>query len=224
MKTFFSQLAFVYFRTFKNILIENKWFFLGICDWIILGVLLQMWFSQFELTLAINSIHNGFRDLLFKYLTFAGDGLFALALLIFIFIWNRKYLFSALLCFYIPSLITQLFKHFIFSDEFRPAILMKDFSQLHYVDGEYINILNSFPSGHATDAFAIATFFSIVVKNKKWQPLFLILAVLVAISRVYLLQHFFRDVFAGSVIGVLTGTFIFAAFRLFFQKKDITDF
>jgi len=62
----------------------------------------------------------------------------------------------------------------------------------------------SFPSGHAT--LVMAKFF--YVKNfiaKKAMPLFLIVVVLVAISRIYLGLHFLSDVIAGLVLGAVLG-------------------
>jgi membrane-associated phospholipid phosphatase len=42
--------------------------------------------------------------------------------------------------------------------------------------------------------------------------LFLFLALLVGISRVYLLQHFFRDVYAGSMVGVVISSVFYLTF------------
>ncbi|MEJ7660925.1 MAG: phosphatase PAP2 family protein [Hymenobacter sp.] len=40
-----------------------------------------------------------------------------------------------------------------------------------------------------------------LVKDKRWGYVFLLLAALAAYSRVYLAQHFVEDVFAGSILG-----------------------
>ena len=69
----------------------------------------------------------------------------------------------------------------------------------------------SFPSGHSTTAFALFFIFGFFVKNKKWQILFFILALSTAISRMYLLQHFFIDVYFGSILGVLIATIVFVS-------------
>ncbi|MDE2483821.1 MAG: phosphatase PAP2 family protein [candidate division NC10 bacterium] len=61
----------------------------------------------------------------------------------------------------------------------------------------------SFPSGHSVTAFALAFVLSRVYP--RYALLFYGLAVLVAISRVYLAKHFPSDVVAGAAIGILAG-------------------
>ena len=58
----------------------------------------------------------------------------------------------------------------------------------------------SFPSGHASASFAAAT--SLFCGHKKLGAAALVLAVLIAFSRMYLFVHFPTDILAGMVIGV----------------------
>ncbi len=62
---------------------------------------------------------------------------------------------------------------------------------------------SSFPSGHATVAFACATVLALAVPRLRW-PLFA-LAALIAFSRVYVGVHYPLDVLAGAALGVLLG-------------------
>lgn len=64
----------------------------------------------------------------------------------------------------------------------------------------------SLPSGHTMSAFALAVFlvYLLPLRRMWWMPAFA-LAILVGISRMYLVLHFLRDVVMGSVIGVLLG-------------------
>lgn len=59
----------------------------------------------------------------------------------------------------------------------------------------------SFPSDHATLAFAIA--FMLLLKKDRFARLFLALAALVAVSRVYAGIHYMGDVVGGLAIGGL---------------------
>lgn len=61
----------------------------------------------------------------------------------------------------------------------------------------------SFPSGHSVTAFALA--FVLARAYPRYAVLFYGLAVLVALSRVYLVKHFPSDVVAGAAIGILAG-------------------
>ena len=73
-------------------------------------------------------------------------------------------------------------------------------------DGEHKRSNASFPSSHAANIFALA-----VVLGRRWRravPLFLAVAVLVGISRVYLNRHWTSDVLAGAAIGVATALLV----------------
>ncbi|HEX9284464.1 MAG TPA: phosphatase PAP2 family protein, partial [Nitrospirales bacterium] len=71
--------------------------------------------------------------------------------------------------------------------------------------------MDSFPSGHAINAFGAATVVAWFVPVLR-VPLFLI-AGLVGLSRVVRGSHFPTDVFAGAVLGVLIGSLAAAGFK-----------
>lgn len=60
----------------------------------------------------------------------------------------------------------------------------------------------SFPSGHATVAFAIAGTVICCIAERPWRVVALAAAVLTAVARVYLGVHFPLDVLAGSILGL----------------------
>jgi len=64
----------------------------------------------------------------------------------------------------------------------------------------------SFPSGHATFLFAIASI--VYFYNKKWGWLFLIFSFLAGAARVFVGVHYPLDVLAGAVIGIFSGWLI----------------
>ncbi|OGK18119.1 hypothetical protein A3D80_02090 [Candidatus Roizmanbacteria bacterium RIFCSPHIGHO2_02_FULL_40_13b] len=64
----------------------------------------------------------------------------------------------------------------------------------------------SFPSGHAT--FAFAAVYILAHYDPKRAKLFYIIACLIAFSRVYLGFHYVGDVLTGGLIGIGTGIFV----------------
>ena len=69
---------------------------------------------------------------------------------------------------------------------------------------------NSFPSGHATDAFVSGVFLYLLLKQTKYTHyrfLPLIYAFLIAVSRVFVSAHYPSDVAAGMFIGILGAWF-----------------
>jgi undecaprenyl-diphosphatase len=91
-------------------------------------------------------------------------------------------------------------------DRDRPAVANPSFEPAVATPGSA-----SFPSGHATTAFAAAALVG------AFHPRFRIplygVATLVALSRVYLGVHFWLDVVAGSALGIAIGLAIAAAAR-----------
>ena len=61
----------------------------------------------------------------------------------------------------------------------------------------------SFPSGHATFFFAMAT--ALYLYNKKWGIGFFLATILITVSRVIAGVHYPSDILGGAVIGILVG-------------------
>lgn len=64
----------------------------------------------------------------------------------------------------------------------------------------------SFPSGHATTAFALGMVLTIFWR--RYWPFFIFLASLIAASRVIITAHFLSDVVAGAYLGLFSVIFI----------------
>ena len=62
----------------------------------------------------------------------------------------------------------------------------------------------SFPSGHTAAAFAATSALFFAGEKKLWKPA-LILAVLIAFSRLYLYVHYPTDILGGMIIGTACG-------------------
>ncbi len=63
-------------------------------------------------------------------------------------------------------------------------------------------LTSSFPSGHATSAVSAAMMLS---EDDEWWPLYVVLAAIVASSRIHVRIHHASDVAAGLAVGVVLG-------------------
>lgn len=116
--------------------------------------------------------------------------------------WARQFLALSSFIFLgvgIPSLIATLLKRII--GRARPvewtAEAPLSFTPLNWDAYSY----QSFPSGHATTAFALALTVAFLWPRTFWPMLGF--AALVAISRIVLGQHYITDITAGAVLGTL---------------------
>ena len=75
------------------------------------------------------------------------------------------------------------------------------FSQLVYVffrkGGQF-----GFVSAHAANTFAVATFTSLLFRNRKYTMFIFLWAILISYSRIYLGVHYPGDVVCGAILGV----------------------
>lgn len=187
----------------KVIFRNNSIFLIPYLIFIFLGGVLLFANSKADTHLEFNTFHSTFFDFFFYYITFLGDGVAALLVVVMLMAVKFRYAFIVGISNIIASLITQLLKHTLFEDMVRPRKFFEGIHDLYLVPGVENYLYNSFPSGHSTCAFALYFALSIIVENKILKSLFFATALLVGISRVYLSQHFFEDIYAGSIIGVL---------------------
>lgn len=80
----------------------------------------------------------------------------------------------------------------------RPYEIIKEITILTHQPGDH-----SFPSGHSAGSFACAWAFFRAFNKKKWGVAVLVLAALVALSRLYVGVHYPTDVLGGIVIGII---------------------
>ena len=69
----------------------------------------------------------------------------------------------------------------------------------------------SFPSGHTTTSVAAALALGAVLP--RWRPLFLLAALLIALSRIVLDVHYLSDVVAGALLGAMVAFLILTPLR-----------
>jgi membrane-associated phospholipid phosphatase len=184
-------------------------FFWGVFVFWMTGFVLVLNTNQLELHKHLNGFNNSFFDVVVPYATYLGDGIFAILLVVILYFVQKKYSLILLLSFLISSGIAQFLKHVVFPNVMRPIHYFQNDVCFHLVKGVVMHSQNSFPSGHATTCFAIFTTLVLFWKeNLRLQAIFAICAILFALTRVYLSQHFLEDVLAGSFIGTFTALLI----------------
>ena len=165
--------------------------------------LLSLFIEKGQDVLWINGHHSDVTDFFFTRITNLGDGWIFLPLtLILLFIRFQYAIMSAVIAL-LHGLIVSLFKRLLFPDALRPKSLI-DNDLLHFVPGVDVHSVHSFPSGHTATIFCAALFIALLWRNRFLSILFIMLALLVAYSRIYLLQHFLIDVAAGAEVGCFT--------------------
>ncbi len=91
-------------------------------------------------------------------------------------------------------------------ERLRPANLENPISVLvHIVDG-YRGGRYSFPSCHAANSFALASFVWMMIRKPRTRAFILIWALITCYSRIYLGVHYPGDLIVGGMIGIIVGT------------------
>jgi membrane-associated phospholipid phosphatase len=192
------------------ILNRNKLYFLSFSMFFLVALVSCCAFSKSTNFISLNFFHTHYLDNFFTFYTYMGDGILALLVFVALIIF-RQYLNAThiLLAFITSGIAAQIIKNL--SHAPRPREFFKPGAYGNFIEGVTHTGWASFPSGHSTTAFALATILALHTRNKVWGLLYLFLAIAEGYSRVYLGQHFLEDVVAGSLIGVFfaIGTFYF---------------
>jgi membrane-associated phospholipid phosphatase len=186
----------------KAILYKLRFFFIPYLVLIAACLIIKLTYSREEIYYAINARNWPWADSIAPYITDIGEGLTTVILAVIIALFSLRKGFVLVGSWVVSSLVAQILK-FAFAAP-RPKLYFHDqLAKIHFVAGTNQLSLHSFPSGHTVTAFSTAIVLTYWCKDKFWGLPLLFLAMLVGYSRMYLSQHFFEDVTAGSVIGVV---------------------
>lgn len=160
----------------------------------------------------INQFQNSTLDTIFKGFTFLGEYIVVVFLGIFLLWKNKKFFTITLIAYLVQTFLVQFLKRFL---EFQRPLAYFKTAHITPIADTKILLAGSMPSGHTATIFFMALLISIYFQLKSWQVVLLtIVAICVAISRVYLLAHFKEDILVGSIIGI-----IMAETSLFYNRK-----
>lgn len=159
---------------------------------------------------------NYYVDWFFRIITQFGEAATYVAILIIMLFIKFRYALMLPVIGVLVTIVSYGLKTFF--KQPRPALFFRgsgELEKLDYVDGvDLLTGLNSFPSGHTMSAFCLFGFLAYVLHTQRFSKTLqfscFLLALLVAISRVYLFQHFLKDIVFGAFMGTLLALIIIA--------------
>jgi len=173
--------------------------------------------------LFINGLTSEVNDFFFRNITWLGEGFLIFFFVLILPFIKSKWVYVFLLSVIIHIFLIQINKQYLFNHLYRPYTYMEWIGKrhlLHLVEGVKIRTEVSFPSGHTTNAAFTCLFISLVFKKKSLSWILAFLAFTIGISRVYLVQHFFIDIYFGFLFGVFSTTVSYILITKLIEKRQ----
>lgn len=168
-------------------------------------ILIILWLTNKDdkLLLYFNDNRHNVLNKIFIYTTRLAETLGILPLLLFFLLYKYSRLITTSISLIAATLLTSLIKTATRLP--RPKAFYENIVsvQLNFVPGVDVHRSLSFPSGHTAVAFAMFVMILFYTKNIYVKIAAFIFAIGVSLSRVYLSQHFTRDVAFGSLLGIV---------------------
>jgi membrane-associated phospholipid phosphatase len=205
-----------------NILRENRIFFICYALFLCVSTFYLYTHEQGDEILYFSDRRSPLGDFFFSSWTHVGELYIYIILFAYFAFRHRRAAYYVLGILVMVGVASWFTKDLYDADRpFRFFMLQGTWDKIHVVEGVELNRgHNSYPSGHTMSAFALFSLVAFWMRNKTWVAVLLFLtAVLVGISRIYLVQHFLRDVWSGSMIGVYLAC---AAYVIFRKRLELT--
>lgn len=206
----------------KKTIRDNALFLFLFLIYLIIGGISLLLLEQGDLLIYFSENRHPFLNTFFKYGTkLAEEWAFLGITFLFLFIRLRYALLIPIIALLV-TIVSFLGKSFF--QHPRPMTFYKQlgiFQDIELVEGVYvIKGLTSFPSGHTMAGFALFALVAFCIRLKKGMAvLLLFLAITVGLSRIYLVQHFLKDIYLGSILGVLLAILVYSG-QLIIQSTE----
>lgn len=148
----------------------------------------------------INSFSSQIPPALLENITVFGDGTFLLPLVLLLANRHVRLHWAILFTSLLSAIVVNLLKDY-FAISRPPAVLS---SEAFNLIGRAYHA-RSFPSGHSATAFLLATVCFCYTKNMYFKVTFMLLAILVGLSRILIGVHWPIDVLVGGALGIVLG-------------------
>ena len=192
----------------KNIVRQHQYLIISYFVFLIAGIITRIQIDKGDIIFFFSEIRTPFLDYFFGFATRLGEVL-AYVLLIILFLFIRySYSILVVLSAVFAGVASAIFKNIFRHPRPKPYFesLGIDISDIA-VNGHdlYTSQISSFPSGHTISAFTLFSVLALLSKNVALQISLLVVAIIVGLSRIYLVHHFLEDVLLGSFIGICIG-------------------
>ena len=161
------------------------------------------------LQIAFKPYHNNTLDTLWRIVTYLGSGGFFVCMWLAGALFSKRYAVCGLLSMALTAGLTMAIKYTVNAP--RPWVVLPQ--DAPFVEGFAPATSPCFPSGHAATAFCLFSLLAFFSHRQRVKMLLFFIAFAVAYSRIYLMQHFLRDILAGSFIGTASAFGVFAAMQ-----------
>jgi undecaprenyl-diphosphatase len=158
----------------------------------------------------LNGWHSGFFDPVMRFVSGIPQWIpmYALILAWVIYRFRKKSILILLAVAVLITLSDQLSVHIKMAvDRLRPCQDPEISTWVHLVNG--CGGMYGFVSSHAANAFAMAVFTSLILKNRIYTVFILLWATVVSYSRIYLGVHYPGDVICGAMLGVILALIVY---------------
>jgi membrane-associated phospholipid phosphatase len=193
-------------KSIQQLFRDNIGFFVGYLIFLIAATVFLLIINTGDAVLFFSEHRTRLLNLLFVYGTRAGEEIMYFIVIFILLFFRYRYAITVVLLGLSVTVVTFSMKALFGHD--RPALFFRKLGQLDEilaVEGVRLNQgANSFPSGHTMSAFALFGFLAFCIPKKHaGGTIFFLIALMVGLSRIYLMQHFLKDVYLGSIIGVM---------------------
>lgn len=187
----------------------------------LVGGIPLLFYGKGGLLMELNEQRTAWLDFFFRWFTRVGEAYGYLIVFFILLVYRRRAAWGVPLLGIAVSLLAwtskTLFHHPRPYRYFEQGGLL---ANLNFVPGVEVHKgLTSFPSGHTMAAFALFSFLAFCFPRKPWLSITCFcIALLVGVSRMYLVQHFFEDVYLGAILGVGLGILAYYVLNQIEQK------
>lgn len=163
-----------------------------------------LFLSKTAIIETVNDQRTTFLDIFFTKATVLGNAITVIFAFLLVLRFKFKWMAAFLFAFVIQVFLVLLFKKGLYHEELRPYLYFYRsglIENIKLVKGVKIRYVNTFPSGHTATIFFLVSFFALLARNKVASWTLLVVGLVVGFSRIYLVQHWYADVYFGILFG-----------------------